>query len=90
MEGKGFDGPSELTEFEKALGQYNIYFLAIKEKEPDRTLFLAVPDDFYQDFMEDPFFQKIIQLYSLRILSKNDSITCSIMLVLFPSKKLKK
>lgn len=68
VEGKGFAGASELTEFEKALGQYNLYVLAIKEKEPDRTLFLAMPDDFYRDFMEDPFFQKIIQIYSLKII----------------------
>lgn len=71
VEGKGFAGASELTEFEKALGQYNLYLWAIKEKEPDRTLFLAMPDDFYRDFMEDPFFQKIIQVYSLRIIIFN-------------------
>lgn len=71
VEGKGFTGPSELTEFEKALGQYNLYVFAIKEKEPERTLYLAMPDDFYRDFMEDPFFQKIIQVYSLKIIIFN-------------------
>jgi len=71
VEGKGFSGASELTEFEKALGQYSIYLLAIEQKEPDRTLYLAMPDDFYRDFMEDPFFQKIIQLYQLKIIIFN-------------------
>ena len=56
VEGKNFAGASELTEFEKALGQFNIYQVAIEEKEPDRILYLAVPEDFYRDFMEDPFF----------------------------------
>ena len=71
VEGKGFSGASELTEFEKALGQYSIYLLAIEQKEPDRTLYLAMPDDFYRDFMEDPFFQKIIQIYQLKIIIFN-------------------
>lgn len=71
VEGKGFTGPSELTEFERALGQYNLYVLAIKEKEPERILFLAMPDDFYRDFMEEPFFLKVIQLYSLKIIIFN-------------------
>lgn len=71
VEGKSFAGASELSEFEKALGQFNIYQLAIEEKEPDRILYLAVPDDFYRDFMEDPFFQKIIQIYSLKIIIFN-------------------
>ena len=32
VEGKGFAGASELSEFEKALGQFNLYFLAIQQK----------------------------------------------------------
>jgi len=72
VEGKSFIGSSELTEFERALGQYNIYILAIEEKEPDRVLYIAMPDDFYKDFMEDPFFQKIIQKYDLKIILFNE------------------
>lgn len=71
IEGKGFSGNSELSEFEKALGQFNLYVLALEEKEPDRTLYLAMPDDFYIDFMEDSFFQKVIRMYRLRIITFN-------------------
>ena len=71
VEGKSFEGASELSEFERALGQYSIYLLAIEQKEPDRILYLAVPDDFYRDFMEDPFFQKIIKIYRLNIIIFN-------------------
>ncbi len=69
VEEKSFAGTSELTEFEKALGQFSIYKLAIEEKEADRVLYLAMPDDFYRDFMEDPFFQKITQIYSVKIIT---------------------
>lgn len=68
VEGKSFIGSSELTEFERALGQYGIYILAIEEKEPDRVLYVAMPQEFYDDFMEDPFFQKVIRFYALKII----------------------
>lgn len=71
VEGKGFSGSSELSEFEKALGQFNIYALALEEKEPDRILYLAVPEDFYRDFMEDSFFQKVVKRFDLKIIIFN-------------------
>ena len=72
VEGKSFAGISDLTEFERALGQFNLYFLALQEAEPDRKLFLAVPQEFYADFLEDPFFQKVIQYYGLNVILFNE------------------
>ncbi len=72
VEGKGFSGPSELTEFEKALGQFNLYFLAIQQRDPKRVLYLGVPETFYNDFLEDPFFQKVLQFYALKIVVFNE------------------
>ncbi|NBC08905.1 MAG: hypothetical protein GVY26_17070 [Bacteroidetes bacterium] len=35
-----------MTEFEKALGQFNLYSLALLlDQEPERKLFLAVPEN---------------------------------------------
>ena len=65
VEGKSFASYSKLTEFEKALGQFSLYLLALEEKEPDRILYLAMPNEFYQEFMEDPFFQKVINFTPL-------------------------
>ena len=68
VEGKSFIGSSELTEFERALGQYGIYILAIEEKEPDRVLDVGMPQEFYEDFMQDPFFQKVARFHALNII----------------------
>lgn len=36
--------------FHAALGQYLNYIQALEDKEPDRTLYLAVPFETYDDF----------------------------------------
>lgn len=53
VEIKSFVGLSSLHEFYKAVGQFDYYMFAIKKQEAERTLFLAVPSDFYQEFVED-------------------------------------
>lgn len=72
VEGKSFLGISELTEFEKALGQFNLYFLALQQSEPQRVLYLGIPEVFYYSFLEDRFFQEVIQYYSLKIIIFNE------------------
>lgn len=72
VEIKSFLGSSDLYQFEDALGQFLIYLTALKKKEPDRLLFLAVPENFYQNFFEDPFFVEIAELYALRLLVFNE------------------
>jgi len=67
VEVKNFVGMSNLNEFKEALGQYLLYHLALSKKEPERSLFLAVPQSFYQDFFEDAFFKEIIELYHLKL-----------------------
>ena len=43
VEIKSFLSQSPVSEFHKALGQYQNYDLSLSEKEIDRVLFLAVP-----------------------------------------------
>jgi len=43
--------------------------LALSKKEPERVLFLAIPQTFYQDFFEDAFFREILELYTLKIVT---------------------
>ncbi len=69
VEIKNFVGLSDLNEFKEALGQYLLYKLALSKKEPERTLFLAIPQTFYQDFFEDTFFREILELYTLKIVT---------------------
>jgi XisH protein len=43
VEVKSFLSPSPMTDLEKALGQFMLYFDIMAEQDPDRTLYLAVP-----------------------------------------------
>jgi XisH protein len=45
VEIKTFDGSSDIYALHGALGQYLVYLVALKKLEPDRKLFLALPED---------------------------------------------
>ena len=68
IEVKSFLGLSDVDQFEDALGQYLLYKPALQEKEPERTLYLALPISFYNSLFDDSYFQKIAQLYDLKML----------------------
>jgi XisH protein len=68
VEIKSFVGESDLDQFEDALGQFIIYLNALEEKEPERVLYLAIPEEFHIRFFDDPFFQKLAQRYEVRLL----------------------
>lgn len=78
IEIKSFLGLSDVDQFEDALGQYLLYKPALQEKESDRTLYLALPITFYNSLFDDSYFQKIAQLYDLKMLifdEKSESIS---------------
>ena len=52
VEIKGFLRPSAMDDLEKALGQYRVYYNVLREIEPDRILFLAVPKRAYEEIFE--------------------------------------
>lgn len=52
VEIKGFIGLSSLHEFYKAVGQFDYYLFALEKQEADRVLFLALPSDFYGEFID--------------------------------------
>lgn len=68
VEIKSFLGVSDLDEFEDALGQFLIYKLALEKKEPDRTLYLAIPLSTYNDFFDDAFFQEVLKRFAVFLL----------------------
>ncbi|MCU0339725.1 MAG: fatty-acid oxidation protein subunit alpha [Spirosomaceae bacterium] len=72
VEVKSFLGVSSLDEFEDALGQFLIYKVALERHEPDRKLFLAVSEVFYEDFFDDSFFVEIAQRYEVHLLIFDD------------------
>jgi hypothetical protein len=45
VEIKSFLGASQMHDLELALGQFLLYRTILEEQEPDRVLFLAIPDE---------------------------------------------
>ncbi len=52
VEIKSFVSDSEINDLEKALGQYTLYHDLLAELEPNRVLYLAVPQEVLLDFFE--------------------------------------
>lgn len=67
VEVKSFRGQSKTYEFHQALGQFNNYILALEEQEPDRILYLAVPDFIFENFFQKALIQKSVSRYQVKI-----------------------
>jgi XisH protein len=71
VEIKSFTSDSDISEFHRALGQYLNYAQGLEEQEPDRVLYLAVPNETYSDFFQLPFVQKSIKRHGINIVTYN-------------------
>ncbi len=60
VEIKSFTDDSPVSAFHEAVGQYDNYLLALEDEEPDRLLFLAIPNYIYESFFQEPFVQKVV------------------------------
>ena len=54
VEIKSFVGPSAINDLEQAIGQYVLYHDVLAETEPDRMLYLAIPEEIFIDLFEEP------------------------------------
>jgi hypothetical protein len=68
VEIKSFLGPSIISDFHLALGQFLNYRLALEAEESDRKLYLAVPEETYQTFFHLPFAKLAIQRHQLMLI----------------------
>ncbi len=68
VEIKSFLTDSDISEFHVALGQYLNYLQALEDKEPDRTLYLAVPVETYSDFFQLSFIQKSLKRHDINLI----------------------
>jgi hypothetical protein len=53
VEIKPFSGPSDVANLHNATGQYIVYKSVLELVEPERSLYLAIPDDVVQTFFRD-------------------------------------
>ena len=68
VEVKSFLSPSAISEFHTALGQFLNYRAALRMKEPERTLYLAVPRSTYRNFFTRPFPRMMIEENQLKLI----------------------
>lgn len=54
VEVKSFIGDSPITDLERAVGQYVVYKAVLEKTEPDRVLYVAVPEHVLEDIFEEP------------------------------------
>ncbi|MBT9317490.1 XisH family protein [Leptothoe spongobia] len=71
VEIKSFIGTSPISEFHTAHGQFIDYQYALEEEEPERILYLAVPEKTYTTFFSLKFIQTAIKRSQLRLLVYN-------------------
>lgn len=69
VEIKSFLGPSKITEFYSALGQFIAYRTALDKQDPDRILYLAVPESLYKKFFATLFVQELIQQNTIYLIT---------------------
>ena len=68
IEVKSFVGDSAISDFHEAMGQYGNYQVALEDEEPERLLYLAIPNQIYQTFFQEPFIQKVIEKKSVKLI----------------------
>jgi len=71
VEVKSFVGHSEMSELEKAIGQYIVYHDILRETDPERKLYLAVPEEIFVDLFEEPIGKLLIGNKRFRLIVFN-------------------
>ncbi len=61
VEVKTFASPSPVTDLERAIGQYYLYLTFLSKQEPDRALYLAIPERSYYNFFQRPSIQAFVK-----------------------------
>jgi XisH protein len=68
VEIKSFAQLSPTNEFHKALGQFLGYRLVLKQQQPERFLYLAIPNEIYQGFLNFPYAKALSEEYQVKYL----------------------
>lgn len=78
VEIKSFLGPSLVSDFHLALGQFLNYRTALSQQEPHRRLYLAVPLEPYNTFFALPFIRTVVSQHQLALIVY-DAVTQEVM-----------
>lgn len=72
VEMKSGIGTSPLHDLHLAIGQYRVYLSAIRQKMPERTLYMAIPNLFYKQILIEPFGRVVFDVNSVNLLVFDD------------------
>ena len=73
VEVKSFIGKSNLSELEKAIGQFIIYRFAMRREDPERSLYMAVGEQIYNRLFVHPDVIELIESEDLKVLVFNEA-----------------
>lgn len=68
VEIKSFLGQSLSYEFHGVLGQFLNYYVHIKNLEPDRKLFLAIPKKAHESLLKRPALINVLKFYNVSVI----------------------
>ena len=68
VEVKTFGRASFVTAFHEAVGKYIVYRSILSHILSDRAIYLAIPEDTYQEFGEEPIVKSVFAEYKFKIL----------------------
>ncbi|NUN99025.1 MAG: fatty-acid oxidation protein subunit alpha [Saprospiraceae bacterium] len=71
VEVKSLLGPSLIYDLHNLVGQFMNYQIGLDAQEPDRVLFVAIPELSYDKLENQEFFRRIIAKVNLRIIVFN-------------------
>jgi hypothetical protein len=72
VEIQSFLNQSVVRDIEEAVGQYDVYRTLLKEKEPERSLYLAVPKRIRKPLLLEPFGRLIVAKLELSVIVFNE------------------
>ena len=68
VEIKSFTGPSKISQFYTALGQFISYRAALQKQENERILYLVVPGNVYDSFFTMGFIQSLVKQNQIHLI----------------------
>ena len=71
VEIKSFLGASNIYDFYLAYGQFMNYREALIIQEPERILFLAVPDNVHETFFKNEFIIRMVSKFEVKLVTYN-------------------
>jgi hypothetical protein len=69
IEVKTFGGMSPVEDFRNALGQYALYLALIEQSEPERHLYLAVPNEVFLTTLEESAARTVLKRWGVSIVT---------------------